>query len=179
MPFNKRLKSTHRCHIIDANGDAFVTVPIEKPESMSKAKWTDINVSAHGSWWNIAVTALRSAYGRTPFFEFYIDDFLPMLSSASVGHPLMELDTRLDTLLRRLFLINSQVFYGNPTEIVRKNAIEAPLIDYRSRKVDFITNIEYYQLRALKHGFQPGLSAIDLLFNLGPEAPMILRRMNS
>lgn len=178
MPFNKRDKSTHRTTILDANGEATVTIPIEKPRSMSRALWSDINVSAHGSWWNVAVTALQSAYGRTPYFEYYIDDFLPMLSSDSVGKPLVDLDCALDRLIRRLMLMTeTTVYYGNPQQILAENAIEAPLIDYRTRSIDFTVPTEYYQLRASRHGFQPDMTIADLLFNMGPESILILHRM--
>ena len=33
---------------------------------------------------------------------------------------------------------------------------------------------EYYQVYALKHGFQSNLSILDLLFNEGPEAVLYL-----
>ncbi len=180
MPFNKRQKSTHRTRILDANGDAMVTVPIEKPASMSSACWSDITVSAHGAWWNVAVTALRSAYGRTPFFEYYIDEFLPLLSSAAAGRRLMELDADLDRVLRRLLGIETSVSYGMPTDQTdHTDAISGPVEDFRTRPLDFIHEKEYYQLRASKHGFQGGLSVVDLLFNLGPEAPLLLAEMGA
>lgn len=171
MPFNKRQKATHRTRILDANGEAMVTVPIEKPESMSRACWSDIIVSGHDSWWVNAVTALRSAYGRTPFFEYYFDDFLPLLTASAAGRHLMEFTADFDRLLRRLLCIDTAVSYG-PV-----NAISAPVADYRSRTLDFVKPKEYYQLRAAKYGFHPSLSVVDLLFNLGPEAPLLLAGM--
>lgn len=180
MSFNKRAKSTHRTTILDANGEAMITVPIEKPESMSRALWNDIRVSAHGSWWNVVVTALRSAYGRTPFLEYYIDDFLPLLSSEAAGKSLMDLDCTLDALLRRLLnMTDTQVWYGNPGEIFTENGIEAPLTDYRYREIDFITLVNYYQVRASRYGFQPDMSIVDLLFNMGPESILILQKMTA
>lgn len=178
MPFNKRTKSTHRTTILDANGEAMVTVPIEKPKSMSQALWSDIIVSAHGSWWNVVVTALQSAYGRTPFFEYYIDDFMPLLSAEAAGKPLMDLDCALDSVLCRLMnMTETDVYYGNPEKILSKNAIECPVVDFRYRNIDFTKTVDYYQLRALKYGFQPDMSIVDLLFNMGPESILILRKM--
>ena len=174
MAFNKRQKSPHRAAILDANGDAMITVPIEKPSSMSRALWSDITVSGHGGWWNVAVTALRSAYGRTPFFEYYIDEFLPLLSESAVGRRLMDLDCDLDRLLRRLLGIETEISYGSPTP---EKLISGSTADYRTRRPDFIHEKEYYQLRASRHGFQGHLSVVDLLFNLGPEAPMVLAEM--
>lgn len=40
-----------------------------------------------------------------------------------------------------------------------------------------VRDVPYYQVRALRHGFIPGLSAVDMLFNMGPESALILPRM--
>ena len=36
----------------------------------------------------------------------------------------------------------------------------------------------YYQVFALKHGFQPNISCIDLLFQMGPESLLTLQTHN-
>ena len=77
--FDKRKKFTHRCTIADTRGELQLTVPIEKPFKSHETTWNNIKVSSHGEWWNVHRVALESAYGRTPFFEFYIDYFLPFL----------------------------------------------------------------------------------------------------
>lgn len=178
MPFNKRFKSTHRTVIADANGLATLTVPIEKPRKMSEAKWTDIYVSSHGAWWNVVMTALRSAYGRTPFCEFYIDDFDALINSSTVCHPLMELCISLDRLMRRFLQIDTPVSYGNPTDILAEKDKSHAISDCRYHKAENINPVSYYQIRAARYGFIPNLSAVDLLFNMGPESPVILKKMS-
>ncbi|MCM1293063.1 MAG: WbqC family protein [Bacteroides sp.] len=177
MPFNKRMKSTHRTEIIDANGMSMLTVPIEKPKSMLRARWTDIIVSAHDEWWNNLMTALHSAYGRTPFFEFYADDFHSLICRNAVGRTLMDLDNALDSLMRRLLYMTTPTFYGNPEEVIATEGLEGAVADYRTRPIDFTRVVEYYQVRAQRHGFQPHLSCVDLLFNMGPEAQLVLDKM--
>lgn len=174
LPFDKRFKSIHRTRIDGANGTSFITVPVSKPESMSTAMWSDIRVSAHGGWWNEMLTALHSAYGRTPFFEFYIDEFAPLLSAETPGIPILELDRRLDRLLRRLLQIDTDVTYITTSPEKPFKHPSAAVLKSAEESVEFIP---YYQIRAIKHGFQPNLSAADLLFNMGPESPLILRRM--
>lgn len=174
LPFDKRFKSIHRTMIDGANGASFITVPVSKPESKRTALWSDIPVSAHGGWWNELLTALHSAYGRTPFFEFYIDEFAPLFSAETPGMPILELDRHLDQLLRRLLQIDTDVIYlSTPPE----KPIKHPTAAFMKSAEQSVTFAPYYQIRGLKHGFQPNLSAIDLLFNMGPESPLILRRM--
>ena len=93
--FDKRFKSTHRCTIADVRGPLMLTVPIDKPACYRTASWGDITVSSHGNWPPVMVTALESAYGRTPFFEFYRDRIAPLLLSAP-GRRLVALDHDLE-----------------------------------------------------------------------------------
>ena len=158
--FDKRFKSTHRCTIADTRGPLTLTVPIEKPASFRSARWSDIIVSGHGEWPRLHVTALESAYGRTPFYEFYADRFTPLLLGA-VGRRLVDLDADLENLCLRILGI--EPLLASHTEPVSG--------------MDFPVALPYWQLRADRLGFIPDLSILDLIFNLGPEAPLHLKRL--
>lgn len=174
--FDKRKKFTHRCTVADTHGQLQLTVPIEKPFKSLETSWNDIKVSTHGEWWNIHRVALESAYGRTPFFEFYIDRFLPFFKHREKDNSnefLMELDCEIDAIIRNILGIESKISYSienlhNNTEDIK---------DYRSNDFKHITPVEYYQVRHTSHGFIPNLSILDLIFNMGPEAPIILKKM--
>lgn len=172
--FDKRQKDTHRCEVADTRGRLTLTVPINKPLSATRALWTDITVSTHDSWWNIHRTSLESAYGRTPFFEFYIDRFSPLFSHHRYldgNYPLMRLNAEADAIIREILGIGTLVDYF-PSET------EGEVSDnYGSIMSDrHAAAITYYQVRAEKLGFIAGLSILDLIFNLGPEAPLVLRQ---
>lgn len=157
--FDKRDKLTHRAAIVDANGLINLTVPIVKPQSLTGALISDIIISGHDNWWNIHLTALQSAYGRTPFFEFYEDDFKPFYTSQWEGRRLVDYTAALDALIRRLI--------GLPQAV-------APESGWHAANQD-IELPPYYQVRAGRFGFVGGLSIVDLLFNLGPEAILLLK----
>ena len=173
MRFDKRQKSVHRCRIADTHGETYLTVPIEKPVSMTNARWKDIMVSGHGNWWHVHWETLQSAYGRTPFFEYYADDFASLFTSDAVSKPLVGFNQQLDELLRKFFQITTAVSVADSSEL--ENVVD----DFRLREPDFDSIEEYYQVRAAKHGFLASLSAVDLLFNMGPESPLILSKMSS
>ncbi|MDE6650914.1 MAG: WbqC family protein [Paramuribaculum sp.] len=171
MRFDKRFKSTHRTSIADTRGILDLTVPVAKPQHSTSASWSEATVSPHGGWWNIHLTALESAYGRTPFFEFYIDDFLPLFKENACGTSITDFDGALDAIIRRLL--------GLSTEVEHLTAPELPGGVKDLRKANFSTLAPvapYYQVRADRLGFIPDLSILDLLFNLGPEAPLHLLR---
>lgn len=162
--FDKRLKEVHRCEVADTHGRVQLTVPISKPHGILRAKWGDIKLSSHGMWWHVHRVTLESAYGRTPFFEFYIDRFLPFLNQGVMeSYPtIASLDLAIDAVIREILLIETDVTTSLGGEF---------------SAVKLMPQLPYYQVREGRHGFIPDLSVLDLIFNLGPEAPLYLKRV--
>ncbi|MDE7125446.1 MAG: WbqC family protein, partial [Muribaculaceae bacterium] len=149
--FDKRHKETHRYTIADTRGRLQLTVPIKKPD-ISAATWNDISISDHGNWWQIHRTSLESAYGRTPFFEFYIDRLLPLMQSQ--GSPDMPdtvgaLIRRADSIIREILNIETEITYADIDCDSYDNVSEYPVYP------------EYYQIRNATLGFIPNLSILD------------------
>ena len=149
--FDKRCKDAHRFTIADTRGPLELTVPVSKPYGRT---WATTSVSLHGRWWEVMWAALESAYGRTPFFEFYADDFKPLLSDPDRFTSVADLNEGFDRAIRRAIGLTKEITYvesGRPAEI-------APFDPE-----------PYWQLRRDTLGFIPGLSILDMVFNLGPE----------
>ncbi len=161
--FDKRDKATHRFTIADTRGRLDLTVPIAKPAS-SRCRWSEIGVSTHGAWWDVHRVALESAYGRTPYFEFYIDRFLPMLT---VG-----VTDRYPRLCDLASAWDEQI--ADILGLTRDNRREATEHDSRLKEAADLQIPPYRQVRASRLGFLPGLSVLDLIFNLGPESQIYL-----
>lgn len=172
MRYDKRAKHTHRTTIASTHGPLTLTVPVGKPDVSHGARWSDILVSSHGDWWHIHTTALESAYGRTPFFEFYADMILPLLSENAVNRPVTELNKALDGVIRSLL--------GIDTLLLPLSELDPTLTvhDYRRALPVLKHQPHYYQVRADKLGFLPSMSILDLIFNLGPEAPLYLHKLS-
>ena len=64
----------NRCLIATTNGVQTLTVPVEHGDSLLIK---DIRISDHGNWRHLHWNALKSAYGESPFFEYYQDDIRP------------------------------------------------------------------------------------------------------
>ncbi len=156
--FNKREKECHRCVIEGPNGVQRLTVPLEKPQQWHSTRLADVKVSEHGEWWNVHWGAIESAYGRTPFFEYYADALLPAFSGK------VSTLTRLDSLIHRFCLDALGIESNPPTEI-------------EVRQMPVVVDVPYYQIWSSRYGFTPGLSVLDLIFNMGPESPLVLKRM--
>lgn len=168
LRYDKRFKSVHRYSIADARGEPRLTVPVSRPEGAFLAgnlTWQDVTVSAHGRWWEVHLQALESAYGRTPFFEFYIDRFASVLKAE--GQSICSMVLEADAIIRNVL--------GIDTEIIGREDVGDTFDDYS--RVDFSkipAPQTYWQLRAANYGFLPKLSILDLIFNLGPESPLLL-----
>lgn len=171
LRYNKRFKSTHRCDIADTRGVLTLTVPVSRPQSDFSGRWRDMRVSDHGQWWQDHRVSLESAYGRTPYFEFYIDRFLPWLKWRDES--IVDFDLGLDAVVRRTLYIPAEVSYST-------DGVDPALIDdYRDGKYPDIPIQPYYQVRASKLGFISNLSILDLIFNMGTEAPLVLMPIKS
>jgi hypothetical protein len=116
----------------------------------------DTQISRHGKWVNEHVRALKSAYGKAPFFEFYDYKVLPVL------------EQEWDTLL--------EMIQASIAALQRALLPECELI-FTENKAPALPNIEtpaYPQVFDDRFEFRGEVSALDLLFNLGPEAEAYL-----
>lgn len=175
--FDKRFKAAHRFAIADTRGRLELTVPIAKPAS-SDCEWDSVGVSTHGAWWDVHRVALESAYGRTPYFEFYIDRFLPMLTSGvEKRFPLItDLCRAWDERIREILLLppaQDAESAGSSERLPLLNVCRT----HGCESVDLPEPMPYYQIRSHSLGFIPHLSVLDLIFNLGPEATLYLDRL--
>ncbi|MBO7437404.1 MAG: WbqC family protein [Bacteroidaceae bacterium] len=160
----------NRCRIATAAGVQVLTVPIVKSSS-PKQLMKDVRISDHGEWRRQHWNALESAYMNSPFFMYYQDDFRPFYENKYEF--LIDFNTELTLLIMKLAGIERPI---KLTESYGKNGEN--LTDLR-RMADPGTDepLEcrpYWQVFKEKYGFLANLSAVDLLFNMGPEFPLYL-----
>ena len=161
----------NRCTIAAANGPLSLSVPIIKPDSL-KCLTKDIRISDHGNWRHLHWNALCSAYNMSPFFEYYADDFAPFYEKRFTF--LLDFNEQLREQICSLLDITPNIrqteTYEPPVAHDFRESIQPrhPLPD-----PDF-TPRPYYQVFQEKFGFQPNLSIVDLLFNMGPESLLYL-----
>lgn len=160
----------NRCLIATTNGIQALTVPVEHSDS---PLIKDIRLSDHGNWRHLHWNALQSAYGESPFFEYYQDDIRPFFEK----HWEFLLDFNESVRLKMCELIDIQPNVSYTKEFVSEENM-ASFRDVICPKhpqddPDF-TPRRYYQVYEQKHGFLPNLSILDLLFNMGPESIFFL-----
>lgn len=170
------LKQTfrNRCVIATANGTQTLTIPVEKSDG-DKCLMRDIRISDHGNWRRLHWNALATAYGDSPFFDYYADDLRPFYEKRFAF--LLDFNMQMTAKLCELLDITPNISLSE--EYVKD--VESGVDDFRDAihpkhpmpDADFIPK-PYYQVYAQRHGFIPNLSILDLLFNMGNEAVFYL-----
>ncbi len=163
----------NRCNIAGANGKMALSIPVEK-SNRDKTLTRDIRISEHNDWQNQHWRSIESAYNSTPFFEYYKDDLYPFFIkkwaflwdfNQEIQEKVFEmLDLQLEIKLTDEYKIN----LGDDWLDFRNNL--HPKKEYTNTK-----QVPYYQVFEQRFGFIPNLSVIDLLFNMGNEAQLIIK----
>ncbi|MDF9830506.1 hypothetical protein M2133_001860 [Parabacteroides sp. PF5-6] len=168
------IKQTYRnrCTIAGANGVLPLTVPIIKPDT-PKCLTKDIRISDHGNWRHLHWNALVSAYGLSPFFEYYEEDFAPFYQKKYEF--LFDFNEELRTLICELLDIQPTIHYTDHYESQLPNDFRESIRPRHPGDDASFRPLPYYQVFRERHGFLPNLSIVDLLFNMGPESLLVLR----
>ena len=144
----------NRCMIATANGLQMLTVPVSVPAKEGNITTGDILISDHGNWRHLHWNALSSAYGMSPFFDYYADDIKPFFTEKWE----FLADYNLAVTKKMIELLGGE-------DIIRQKTIR-----FSSDK----ETKPYYQTFQKRHGFIPNLSVLDLLSNEGPDAVLFL-----
>ena len=69
----------NRCYIYTADGKHLLNVPIQHNKGV-KQKTKDVKIDYKDDWNKLHLKTLITAYSSSPFFEYYIDDLLPIFN---------------------------------------------------------------------------------------------------
>jgi hypothetical protein len=165
----------NRCKILGANRVIDLVIPVVKVHG-SKMHMKDVLIDYDTQWNKNHWRSIFSAYSSAPFFEFF-DDAYQTFYSKNYKYLI---DLNIELLAKTLEILESgkEII---PTESYQH---ETPNIDAREAihpKKEFnhstysFHSANYQQVFSDRHGFKHDLSIIDLLFNEGPNARMILK----
>lgn len=170
----------NRCRFYAADGAQTLNFPVRhedfgKPISQMRIDWkTD--------WLTRHERAIISAYRTSPYFEYYQDELFAILDF----RPELMLD--FNTQILKFFLRKT----GIPADIRFTSEWEAVTIEghkvtdlreaiHPKRPNSILKDLglerPYWQVFSPKHGFIPGLSIMDLLFNEGPDSICYLKNL--
>lgn len=167
----------NRAVIATGNGLQMLNVPVERPQG-NHTPTDQIVISYHEPWnvrhWKSIVTT----YGSSPYFLYYRDALEEILLQRH--HHLIDLNNALLRYLLKSFKIPCSVTY---TDTFKPPMAQSDAHDFRFWLTDKHSLVKHPPLPAYpqvfdsRFEFQPNLSSIDLLFNLGPESKLILSQI--
>lgn len=171
------IKQTYRnrCKIVGAQGVQTLTVPVEK--SLPHTIMRDIRISEHGNWRHLHQIAIASAYGSSPFYEYYADDINRLYSTRYdylIDYNLAQIECVCNWLGITPDIQLSESFASPDTPLITdlREAIH-PKHPEAALVAPFLPQ-PYYQVFASRYGFIQDVSILDLLCNMGNESLLIL-----
>lgn len=153
----------NRCKIAGPNGPLLLTVPVTGGRGIKKPL-KEVCISYEERWQQVHWGSICAAYRKSSYFEFYEYLFRPYYEQR------FDLLTELnDGLLKAV--LQALTFKGS---INQANLVEATIVagieDVAMNTAIILNQRPYHQVFQHRHGFLPGLSIIDLIFNEGPAA---------
>ncbi len=163
----------NRCHIAGANGLLRLSIPLEKGKN-NQLNIQDVKISEETNWRLQHKRAIQSAYGKSPFFEYYDTEILSLFDEVTPS--LFDWNLKIiQTLIEVLDLDQNKLHFSKTFE---KKSLHK--LDYRNQispkqPSSSIENIATYpQVFSDKRAFLPNLSILDALFCMGPETILYL-----
>lgn len=188
-------RTRNRIRTAGAEGSSYLTVPVKKApvETLVNGIFIDYNQK----WISKHLNQLKAHYGRAPYFEAYFPGLRAILETRPEA--LVDLDTRITAWLMQVFAIQTPTVFSSSLNVTGRKTEKLINIciatgatdlydgwsaqnfidpeDFRAAGIGLhyqkYTPVEYPQQY---FPFIPFLSAVDLLFNCGPQSPEIIRR---
>jgi hypothetical protein len=162
------LKQTYRnrCYILSAHGPQLLTVPIYLG-SLHKTPVKDIRIDYSKRWQQVHLRAITASYGSAPYFEFYFENIEKIISKKHEF--LLDLNMELTRSILEMLKIRKDLAYTTDFEAAVDNVNDFRYSISPKKKNIFRTET-YSQVFNAGNDFVPGLSIIDLVFNMGPDS---------
>lgn len=162
------LKQTYRnrCYILATSGPLPLTVPVYEG-SFHKTPVSDIRIDYSKRWQQVHLGTLTSSYSAAPYFLYYFEIIEKIILSRHEF--LLDLNMKLLQALMKMLGSEASVSYtSNFTPVGRSS--EDLRYSISPKRKSLYTVRKYLQVFGSEKGFVPGLSIVDLLFNMGPDA---------
>ena len=166
----KKQTYRNRTYIYGANGLLLLSIPVIHSQKNRK-KFKDVKIAYDHDWLSQHWKSFQTSYRSSPFFEYYEDKLVDLYKKKEKY--LYDFNLRSIDVLFEMLQINIDYDF---TESYNENYSEA--LDFRNNynklNSDFGVK-QYTQVFESKHGYIENLSALDLIFNEGPNAINFLK----
>ncbi len=193
-PFRSSGKWT-RTAIKTAEGKKYLTVPVWAPEG-KQADFRSLQIASQKAWQKKHARSLWVNYKNAPYFEHFWPRLRPVFEEPVEAY--LQLFERLWKILLKILAPTPRILWASATAFAGSREEEIALQMKQNHLNTYILEekaLSFFRCQHLKEqglgcqtvtvtersypqqfdGFVPNLSVLDLIFNLGPEAPYFLR----
>ena len=161
----------NRCKILSTHGVQDLSIPVH--HAGKKILIRDLTIDHKQKWMNTHWRAIQSAYGKSPFFDYYADEIEQVILSKSEN--LFDLNWQLLSIcLKYLNLSQKPVFLTKSYTKTPENGVVdlRSVIHPKKPAPEWFREVPYHQI--FGEEFVPNLTILDLLFCEGPGADVLL-----
>jgi len=154
------VRQTYRNRLEYGTFQGTKTFSIPLIQSTTSHGYKEVLISYDTHWPRQLVNAFRTAYGKSPFFEYYGYRFEAIILGKH----------------NQLWALNVDLL----NEIMNCLKIDTAFSIQQSKAIDSVINhqvVNYYQVFNETTEFQPHLTVLDLIYNEGPDAIHVLNKM--
>ncbi|MEO8150759.1 MAG: WbqC family protein [Bacteroidia bacterium] len=160
-----------RFHILSPNGIQSLQIPLVH-QKLQNCIITDVKISYRNPWQRLHWRSIQTAYNRSPFFEFYKDEFETIFFKGE--KLLFAYNLNLLKWILKILKHSSLISLTNDFEKEIPDTYDfRNLSNSKNTAIafpDHFSTKKYNQVFAYKFDFVPNLSVIDLIFNCGKNA---------
>ena len=162
----------NRTAVYGANGRLLLIIPVKHNGTRTI---NEIEVSHRDSWEKIHWKSIKTAYQRSPYFEYYEDQLEQIFNFKT--NSLFAFNLNALKIIQKILKTEkgyslTEEYFRNPTEENYREKFSP------KKEQEYILE-EYYQTFTEKFGFQEDLSIIDLLCNKGPESLTYIKNIQN
>jgi hypothetical protein len=156
----------NRCYILSAHGPQLLSVPVYLG-SQHKTPIKEIRIDYSKRWQQVHLRAITASYNSSPYFQFYFENFEKIISKKIDF--LIDLNMELTESVLKMLKLQIKLTYTTNFEPVSEEENDFRYKISPKEESQFRVK-KYIQVFGTGKRFVQGLSIIDLIFNIGPEA---------
>lgn len=158
----------NRCTILNPNGKQFLTVPVTKPFG-NKTPMEKVLASENENWRKNHLRAIQTSYGSAPYFNEFFPELKDLISSHQTS--LIELNIAGVKWVCGLLGISNEFKFSHEYFTGHTGLDFRGIKNQKDALPEMLNRQEERPYTQVFSGlFIPGLSILDQLFCLGPEA---------
>jgi hypothetical protein len=168
----RKMSFRNRCLLAGAQGIISLSVPLQQGRNQ-QLPMNEVRISDTEKWQLRHFKSIRSAYNRSPFFDFYQDELAaiyqrPFDLLADWNICCLEwVKEKLDWRAGIRFTDSAILYQSDGVTDLRNTVLPKNYMGWKP--------VKYRQVFEERTGFFPNLSILDLLFNCGPRSSELLR----